>query len=105
MIRDELASLGSMVAGEKRVLMVFVATVLLWLTRAPVHIGAVTIPGWSGLLPHPGAVHDSTVAIAAGITLLALRAPREGKSAPVLDWESVRSGVPWGILILFGENR
>jgi sodium-dependent dicarboxylate transporter 2/3/5 len=102
MIRDELELLGPMTTGEKRVLAVFVATVVLWLTRAPVAMGDFTIPGWSTLLPDPKAVHDSTVAIAAGITLMALRAPRGGESAPVLDWGSVKKGVPWGVLILFG---
>ena len=102
MIHASLNALGRMSGGEKSVLAVFLVTVVLWLTRAPVTIGDVRIPGWSGLLPDPSAVHDSTVAIAAGIALMALRARRDGRSVPVLDWESVRKGVPWGILILFG---
>jgi sodium-dependent dicarboxylate transporter 2/3/5 len=102
MIRDELSSLGPMSTGEKRVLAVFVATVLLWLTRAPIAIGDFTIPGWAQLLPDPRAVHDSTVAIAAGIVLMALRAPRGEGSVAVLDWKSVKQGVPWGVLLLFG---
>ena len=102
MLREELDSLGPMGAGERRVLIVFVSTVLLWLTRAPIEIGGSRFPGWAQLFPNPDAIHDATVAIAAGIVLMALRAPDHGASVPVLDWKTVRRGVPWGILILFG---
>jgi sodium-dependent dicarboxylate transporter 2/3/5 len=105
MLRQELESLGSMGAGERRVLIVFVSTVLLWLTRAPIEIGGSRFPGWAQLFADPGAIHDATVAVAAGIVLMVLRVPggeQGDASVPVLDWNTVRRGVPWGILILFG---
>lgn len=101
---EQRQALGRTGEGERKVLGIFLVTVLLWLTRQSLQLGFVRIPGWSGLLPQPGFVHDATVAIAASITLFALRAerPDSGAREPLLDWESARAHTPWGILLLFG---
>jgi sodium-dependent dicarboxylate transporter 2/3/5 len=114
--REELASggreillgqarrLGPLAGGEVRVLVVFCVTVFLWLTRQPLPLGAFEIPGWSTLFPEPRYLHDATVAIAAGVVLCAMRArhPESGEFEAVLDWKSIRTRTPWGILLLFG---
>ncbi len=103
-LAEERRQLGPMSGGERKVLVVFGLTVLLWLTRQPLPLGFVEIPGWAQLFPRSSFVHDSTVAIAAGITLCALNAvrPESGRREAVLDWNSIRTRTPWGILLLFG---
>jgi sodium-dependent dicarboxylate transporter 2/3/5 len=98
--RLELEQLGKITKPERRVLILFLLTALLWVTRKNLEIGDFGIPGWSGLLPHPEYARDSTVAIVMGLLLFALPAGTS-RDTRLLDWESVKS-IPWGILILFG---
>jgi solute carrier family 13 (sodium-dependent dicarboxylate transporter), member 2/3/5 len=108
-IQKELDDLGSMNGAEKIVAGVFCLTAFLWIFRKPILIGDFSIPGWSGLFAHPQYLHDSTVAMAMGILLLVF--PVNGTKGMdllgkreyfALDWKTVQSRVPWGILILFG---
>jgi sodium-dependent dicarboxylate transporter 2/3/5 len=86
-----LPELGPWRSPEKRVLIVFGLTALLWVTR--------TAPfgGWSGLLGVPG-VGDSTIALAAVVALFLIP---DGEGAQMLDWDTA-SRIPWGLLLLFG---
>ncbi len=103
-LRQEQQKLGPMVLGERLVLSCFLLAAILWITRKPLPLGAFTVPGWSQLFPHSDYLQDTTVAIGVGILLTALRAYREqdGRRVALLDWESIRTRSPWGILILFG---
>jgi len=87
----EVDALGPWRRPERRVLIVFFVTALLWVTR--------TAPfgGWSGLLGTPG-VGDSTVALGAVVALFLLP---DGEGKQMLDWETANE-IPWGLLILFG---
>jgi sodium-dependent dicarboxylate transporter 2/3/5 len=99
-VRSQLRELGPMSRGEKTVLAVFSLTVLAWLTRADLELGAVTIRGWAGLLGLGKFAEDSTVAMAAGVLLFLIPVDlRRGEFA--LDWEWARR-MPWGVLLLFG---
>jgi solute carrier family 13 (sodium-dependent dicarboxylate transporter), member 2/3/5 len=108
-IQQELDGLGSMNRAEKIVAGVFCLTAFLWIFRKPILLGEFAIPGWSGLFAHPKYLHDSTVAMAMGVLLMVfpvngakgmdLKGKREYFA---LDWVTVQSRVPWGILILFG---
>ncbi len=100
LIRDQLRDLGPMSRGEKLTLVVFLCTVLAWLTRATIQLGPVTIPGWADALGIGDEVTDATVAVAAGLLLFALPVDYR-RNEFVLDWEWARK-LPWGILILFG---
>lgn len=51
--RTELESLGKIGYEEKVVLTVFAVLALLWITRKPISLGFLTLPGWSMLLPEP----------------------------------------------------
>ncbi len=87
----DLPVLGAWRPAERRVLIVFGITALLWVTR--------TAPfgGWSGWLNVPG-VGDSTVALAAVVALFLIP---DGEGSQMLDWETA-SRIPWGLLLLFG---
>ena len=97
-LEAERMALGSMSRGERIVGVVFVSTALAWLLRSEKVMGAVTIPGINSFAPN---VRDSTIAMAAGLLLFII--PVDWKKGEfTLDWPSVRRGVPWGVLILFG---
>lgn len=99
----ERKGLGKISSGETRVLLVFLVTALLWITR-----GGGGIPGWSGpvadLMGIPAHqindyLKDSIVAITAAITLFMIPSRRGGP--PLLNWDQAKD-VPWGMLLLFG---
>ncbi len=100
LIKDEIEKLGKMSRGEKRVLIVFIVTALLWIFRSDIVMGGFKIPGWSNLFRNPKHIHDATVAIFMSIILFVI--PKGDKSSEkLMDWETARK-VPWGILLLFG---
>ncbi|MDX1671538.1 MAG: SLC13 family permease [Balneolaceae bacterium] len=99
-IREEYRSLGPMSREEKVVLAVFAATALLWVFRADLRLGVLTIPGWSNLLPYPGMIDDGTVAIAMALLLFVIPA-KNGNHDFLLEAHIFRE-VPWGIILLFG---
>jgi len=85
-IKDLLRNLGKTSYEEKLVLLVFIGTALLWITRK--YLQAV-IP----------ALDDTIIAIFAGLLLFLL--PSSKKGEPIMRWrEAVK--MPWGIMILFG---
>lgn len=99
-IDEELATLGKMTPGEKRVFAIFVLTALGWVFRRDIVSDAFYIPGWSTLLGVGDYVHDSTVAIIGAILLFLL--PEGGKSKKrLMDWDSAQL-VPWGVVMIVG---
>ena len=104
-IDQERAALGPMGAPERRVAWVFALTAAAWILREPIPVGELfTVPGWSGLLPKAGFADDSTVAMAATVTLFLVpagRGPDGQRRGALLDWETA-SRIPWGLLLLFG---
>lgn len=79
--------------GEVRVLLVFAATALLWVTRQE------PLGGWAALL---GVAHSQDYMVAfLAVTVLFLIP--DGRGERLLDWESA-SRIPWGMLILFGAG-
>jgi len=99
-IAGQLDALGPMRTPEKRVLIVFATTALLWMFRRPLELGALTLPGWSSLLPEPTMVGDSTVAIAMALVLFMLPAG-DGSRERLLTWEAAVK-LPWGVIVLLG---
>lgn len=115
-----LQSLGQMTTAERRVLVVFVTTALLWILRTPLKFGAVTVlPGWSGLVegffvwlghtPVAGLkpesfINDSTVAVLLAVVLFFLPSgtrDENGRGVPLMNWETA-GRLPWDIVLLFG---
>ncbi len=76
---------------EIRVLIVFVVTAMLWITRKE------PFGGWSGWLNIPNA-NDASIALVAAVAMFMIP---NGKGDKLLDWESANK-IPWGVLILFG---
>lgn len=97
-IMEEINKMGKISANETKVLIVFACTVFLWMTRADIPLGFVTIRGWGSILGIGPYIHDSTVAIFAALILFLIPA---GKKQHIMNWKWALK-IPWGILILFG---
>jgi sodium-dependent dicarboxylate transporter 2/3/5 len=75
---------------EKRVMWVFGATALAWITRSE------PFGGWSGMLGLPGA-NDASVALLAVVVMFTIS---DGRGGRLLTWERAVT-IPWGVLLLF----
>ena len=98
--RDELHLMGRRSYEEGVVLVVFILLALLWISRADLNFGDVTIPGWAGLFPQSSFINDGTVAILMAVVLFLIPSKKE-KGSRLLDWKTA-SALPWHILLLFG---
>lgn len=98
----EYASLGRMAFEERAVLTVFAATAFLWVFRKDLILGAVTLPGWSRLVPNASLIDDATVAVAMAMVLFFIPArSRDAESRMVMEVD-VFARIPWNIVVLFG---
>jgi sodium-dependent dicarboxylate transporter 2/3/5 len=100
-LEAERTALGPMSAAERRSAILFALTALAWITRSGMDFGSFSIPGWSQLLPNPKLVSDAVPAIAAAC-IAAILPAGGGAKRPLVTWEEIRHGVPWGVLLLFG---
>ena len=109
-VERERAKLGPISHEERAVLVVFALTALLWVFRADLRIGdAITIPGWSGLLPFGGLLDDGTVAIGMASVLFFIPTRKRasgGKGGEPADARVMGADViprlPWNIVLLIG---
>jgi len=95
-LEEEIRRLGPMHAAEKRVLVVFAATVVLWVTREP-------LQSWEALVrvfPGVASLTDAGVAMIGALALFVLPVSWNQREA-LLDWRTAERA-PWGILLLFG---
>jgi sodium-dependent dicarboxylate transporter 2/3/5 len=100
LIDAEIKKLGRMSAGERRMLVIFLATALAWIFRVDLELGFVTIPGWASRLGLADKISDATVAMIAGTALFFIPI-RFRRGEFLLDWITAVK-IPWGILLLFG---
>ncbi len=92
--------LGAMSRDERWAATIFVATAVLWVTRAGLTLGETRLPGWGELLGLQGKIDDAVVAVA--MSLLLFMIPSSERPAErLLEWP-MTTQVPWGILLLFG---
>lgn len=87
-----LRELGRISRQEKRVLIVFVLTALLWITRSFL------------IQPFLPAIDDTIIAIASGVVLFVIPAGKVGEDKQrraLVTWEEAVK-LPWGIILLFG---
>ncbi len=101
-VQREVTKLGAVSFEQRAVFAVFVSTALLWVFRRPLNIGAVTVPGWSDLLPNPGLIDDGTIAITMASLMFLIPTRTAGASAPRLMGPDVIPRLPWNIVLLFG---
>lgn len=101
-IDEKKRRLGPVAFEERAVLIVFALTAVLWVFRAPIEVGAVTIPGWSGLLPFGDLIDDATVAITMASILLFIPTRSVGADALTVMGPDVLPRLPWNIVLLFG---
>lgn len=88
-IRDMRMEMGAMSAPERRVGLLFLTVVALWMSRKWLN----TISGLEGL-------SDAGIVMAAALLLFVMPSER-GTAMRLMDWEDV-ARLPWGVLILFG---
>jgi len=100
MFRKDYQALGPWRYEERVVFVSFVVMAALWIFRKPLSFGALTIPGWSTLLPEPGFVDDGVIAITVALVLFLLPA-RATVGERIMDWKTA-SKINWGIVLLFG---
>lgn len=91
-IKDELEKLGPLSLPEKRVSIVFIITVLLWIFKD-------LINGYQKLF----VLDDTIIAMMAAVSLFIVPSGKivEDKKTQLLDWLDTKK-MAWGILILFG---
>jgi sodium-dependent dicarboxylate transporter 2/3/5 len=89
LVRDELAALGPVSNNEKRVLIIFIGTALLWITKDLINVTQSVIK-----------LNDTIIAVIGAVALFIC--PAEGeKSDSILEWDDTKK-MAWGILLLFG---
>ncbi len=91
-IRSELKSLGKLSAPEKRVLLVFAVTVILWITKDIINTIQKTVE-----------LDDTIIAMMGAISLFIIPSgnKKTTREERLLDWPDTTK-MAWGILLLFG---
>lgn len=89
LIRDELTELGPISINEKRVLVIFISTAFLWITKDIINSSQVVFK-----------LNDSIIALLGALALFICPAKGE-KNDSILEWDDTKK-MAWGILLLFG---
>lgn len=97
--KEKYKELGSITIEQKRVFVLFILLVFMWVFSHNITVGNFTIPGWSSLFKNPQFINDGTIAIF--ISLLLFIVPSSNKKEGLITWEIIPK-IPWGIVFLFG---
>jgi sodium-dependent dicarboxylate transporter 2/3/5 len=100
-ILEQITLLERMQPAEKKILVIFIITVILWIFRIPIELGGFVIPGWSTFLGLEKFIDDGTIAIFGALLLFIIPANFKDMNLKILDSHSI-SKVPWEIILLFG---
>jgi sodium-dependent dicarboxylate transporter 2/3/5 len=101
-IEEERRRLGSMRYEEKVVLIIFLMTAFLWITRKGISIQGYILQGWSDKLGLGGWVDDGSVAIAMALILFFIPARSEAEEQTTILDDKVFRQLPWPVVVLFG---
>lgn len=109
-LREQMEALGPITVAEKRIIGVFGAVILAWVSGsllwyAPlnswVHTTMAGLPLPEDLGKVPSYCTDTLVAVMGAIIFFLMPAGNPGGKAKLLDWPTAAK-IPWGVLILFG---
>ena len=89
LIRDEISELGPISINEKRVLVIFICTAFLWITKDFINSSQSIFR-----------LNDSIIALLGAFALFICPAKGERNDA-ILEWNDTKK-MAWGILLLFG---
>ncbi len=101
-IVEERVQLGRIGFEEKAVLLLFIVTAILWITRKGLAIGGFIMQGWGDKIIFGKMIDDGTVAIAMALVLFFVPARQAGGNKTTLLNEQVFHELPWAIVLLFG---
>jgi sodium-dependent dicarboxylate transporter 2/3/5 len=97
--KEKYKELGAITLEQKRVFVLFIFLVFMWIFRKTLSVGNFYIPGWSSVFPEPSFINDGTIAIFIAILLFIV--PESNKKEGLLTWDVVPK-IPWEIILLFG---
>lgn len=101
-ITQEQEKLGRFSTEEKWVLLVFLTTACLWITRKGLHIADFSMPGWGEYLQFGNMINDGNVAVFMALILFFIPAKNsDGTKTKILN-DDVFNHLPWSIVLLFG---
>ncbi len=102
LVVDEKKQLAEISFAEKGVLLVFVLTATLWITRKGVKLGDLVFQGWGDFIPYGKMIDDGSVAVTMAMLLFFIPATIRGGERTMLLDKHVFSELPWSIVLLFG---
>jgi len=105
-VRERIKPATKPSIAEIAVLVVFAATVFMWVTHSAIRIGDFQVPltGWNQWFTYETGstfITDGTIAITGALLLFLLPDFRRGGER-LLTWEFAAPRLPWGALLLFG---
>lgn len=89
LIKNQLKDLGVLSKSEKRVLIIFLFTAILWITKGIINEAQNTFK-----------LNDSMIALFGAILMFVVPSGNQ-EQQPILEWKDTKN-MAWGILILFG---
>jgi len=101
-IEREHEALGRISFEERAVALIFAATAFGWVFRKDLVLGALTIPGWSRLVPNANLIDDATVAVAMALMLFFIPTRSGRATSRMVMGVDVFTKIPWHIVLLFG---
>jgi len=109
-LREQLAGLGAITKPEKRILWVFGAVILAWVSGSLlwysplnlwIHVNMAGLPLPENLDKVPAYCSDTVIAIIGAVLFFIIPAGSRDETTPLLDWPTAAK-IPWGVLLLFG---
>ncbi|MDO8972076.1 MAG: DASS family sodium-coupled anion symporter [Saprospiraceae bacterium] len=109
-LRAQLASLGQISLPERRILWVFGAVIVAWVSgsllwyqplNAWIHTEMAGLPMPESFEKVPSYCSDTVIAIIGAVLFFVMPAGSRKEKTTLLDWPTAVK-IPWGILILFG---
>ncbi len=102
LILDEKEQMGDITNAEKSVLLIFMTTAILWITRKGIDMGSLSLRGWNDLINYGEMIDDGSVAITMASLLFFIPTRNSANVKVMLLDGKVFSELPWSIVLLFG---